>query len=115
MPQGSGPGNPSASEFETMAEAELAHLAQRLDEQGGDDLEVDYEGGILTIELEDGRQYVINRHAVNRQIWVSSPVSGAAHFRPVDGGWRSTRGGPDLRPLLTAEFSQLLDRPIELD
>ena len=54
-------------------------------------------GGILQIELPDGGAYVVNKHTPNRQIWVSSPKSGAWHlrrfFNRCDGGnWRSTRG-----------------------
>ncbi len=68
--------------------------------------EVDLEGGILTIELEDGGTYVINKHAPTRQIWVSSPASGATHFARDQGSdrWIDTRGGRDLARMLRDEI-----------
>ncbi|MBV8535593.1 MAG: iron donor protein CyaY, partial [Alphaproteobacteria bacterium] len=78
--------------------------------------DVELRGGILTLELEDGRQYVINKHTPNRQIWLSSPVSGAAHFvhDPQGGVWRSTRGDAQLHSLLAAELSALSGQAVEL-
>lgn len=68
--------------------------------------EVDLEGGILTVELEDGGTYVINKHAPTRQIWVSSPASGATHFARDQGSdrWIDTRGGRDLARMLREEI-----------
>ena len=93
--------------FETLANQTLEDLFERLEDQLGDELEVDLEGGILTIELETGGQYVINRHAPNRQIWLSSPKSGAHHFGRQDDQWVSTRGNGDLLALLTDELGAL--------
>jgi frataxin len=83
----------------------------------GDDAEVELRGGILTVELEDGRQYVINKHAPSRQIWLSSPVSGAAHFAHdlASGAWRSTRGGAGLTDLLATELAAIAGHDIEFD
>lgn len=68
--------------------------------------EVDLEGGILTVELEDGGTYVINKHAPTRQIWVSSPASGATHFArdQASDRWIDTRGGRDLARMLRDEI-----------
>jgi frataxin len=63
----------------------------------------------MTVALADGRQFVLNKHAPNRQLWLSSPVSGAHHFVPADGGWRSTRGPETLAGLLAAELGVALD------
>lgn len=98
------------SSFERLAGQTLETLFETLDD-GLDDAEVDYSGGILTIELADGGTYVINRHAPNRQIWVSSPRSGAWHFERRDDAWVSTRGTERLAALLAAE----LGLPIDLD
>ena len=63
------------------------------------------QGGILTLALEQGGQYVINKHGPNKEIWVSSPVSGAAHFKHADGRWTSTRNpDTDLHRLLEGEL-----------
>jgi iron-sulfur cluster assembly protein CyaY len=104
------------SAFESLAEATLARLQQQI-EAALDDVDVELRGGILTLELDDGRQYVINKHTPNRQIWLSSPVSGAAHFAPDPQGraWRSTRGEALLHPLLATELAELTGQTVELD
>ena len=103
------------SAFENLADATLARLEARIE----DHLEVDVErrGGVLTIELDDGRQYVINKHTPNRQIWLSSPVSGAAHFDydPASGSWRSTRGDARLHELLASELKAATGEDIAFD
>ena len=105
------------SSFEKLAGRTIDRLFEALDDALGDRAEIDLEGGILTIELEDGGQYVINRHGPNRQIWLSSPKSGAWHFERKEdgagggsgGGWVSTRGSERLDAVLGAEFGIALE------
>lgn len=105
--------------FEQQAAALLERLFDKI-EADFDDLDVDYEGGILTLKLEDGRTFLLNKHAPNREIWLSSPVSGAWHFRlePETSAWRSTRpvesGPDDLLGMLRAELAALTDLDIDL-
>lgn len=98
------------SAFHKLADQLLARLNTAL-EDGLEEADVDLRGGILTIEFDDGRQYVINKHAPTRQVWLSSPVSGATHFEhdPAGGIWRSTRGEAVLNGLLAAELGVSLD------
>ena len=105
-----------ASAFENLAEETLERMFEALDEAIGGDADVDFEGGILTIELEDGRQYVINKHTASQEVWVSSPVSGAAHyaFDLEAGTWLSTRGGDVLSQTLNAELSQITGQSVTL-
>lgn len=49
------------------------------------------ESGILSIIMPDDREYVINKHMPSRQIWVSSPYSGASYFEFKDDGWNLKR------------------------
>jgi frataxin len=60
---------------------------------------------------------VINKHTPNRQIWLSSPISGAAHFAldPASGQWRSTRGTAVLHDLLASELAPLAETPLSFD
>lgn len=102
------------AEFETLAENTLEGLFDALEEAVGDDADVDFENGILTVELEDGRQYVINKHAPNMQIWLSSPISGAAHYKHDGAAWVSTRGGDSLMEVLNAEMSQITGQSVTL-
>ncbi|HEX9447355.1 MAG TPA: iron donor protein CyaY [Dongiaceae bacterium] len=105
--------------FERQAAALLEGLFDRI-EAAFDDLEVDYEAGILTVKLPDGRTYLLNKHAPNREIWLSSPVSGAWHFAfdPAVSLWRSTRpvasGSDDLLAMFRGELSALTGLDIDL-
>lgn len=102
--------------FDTLADRTLAALQEQIETGAGDALDADLRGGILTLEFENGRQYVINKHGPNRQIWLSSPVSGAAHFDydPAQSIWRSTRGPETLHALLQKELSELTGESVTL-
>lgn len=94
------------SAFHARADRTLAAIFETVEEVLGAELDADLQGGILTIELDTGGQYVINKHAPNRQIWMSSPVSGAAHFAYQEGqGWVSTRTASRLDEVLAGELS----------
>lgn len=105
-------------DFERQAGQTLDRLFEQIEAQLGDWLEVDLEGGILTLELPEGGNYVINKHAPNREIWLSSPSSGAWHFSAAAGPWRSTRPGPagpvEFPAILAEELSAASGRPIDL-
>jgi frataxin len=93
------------SAFTSLAAETLDRFAEAIDDALGDEIDVEMSGGILTLSLAAGGQYVLNAHAPNREIWLSSPTSGAWHFAPRDGGWVSVRDGKtDLVGLLTAEL-----------
>ena len=89
------------SAFESLADSLLAALEEGI----GAHADAELQGGILTVDGEDGT-WVINKHAPTRQIWLSSPKSGARHFAydRGSGQWKDTRGGPDLIDHLSAEF-----------
>jgi frataxin len=61
---------------------------------------------VLTVEGDDGT-WVVNKHAPTRQIWLSSPKSGARHyaFEAASGLWQDTRGGADLLATLSSELN----------
>ncbi len=109
-----------ASQFESRADATLARLEQALEASAGDGLDIELVGGILTLELEAGGIYQINKHSPNREIWLSSPVSGAWHFAwhedegKAGGVWRSTRDAERLEDLLGRELSAALGEVIAL-
>ena len=90
--------------FETVAQRALEFLAATLEEAG--DFDVDLESGVLTIEVDDVGTFLVNKHAPLRQLWYSSPLSGASHydFDQNARAWVSTRGGDDLATVMTADF-----------
>ncbi len=89
----------SDSAFESLANSVLEALEEGL----GDDAVL--QGGILTVESDAGT-WIVNKHAPTRQIWLSSPKSGACHyaFEPGSGLWQDTRGGADLLTTLSGEL-----------
>jgi frataxin len=91
----------SDSAFETLADSLLATLEAAL----GDHVDAELQGGILTVEGDEGT-WIVNKHAPTGQIWLSSPKSGARHyaFDAGTGQWRDTRGGGDLLTVLGAEL-----------
>lgn len=104
------------SAFQTAAGETLEALFEAIEQAVGEHLDVDLEGGILTLTLEDDRQYVINKHAPNRQIWLSSPLSGAAHFDydAAQDRWVNTRTPGTLSGTLADELSGLTGISVNL-
>lgn len=69
------------NEFQQLATEALDNLADALDTlDASGDLELEYQGGIITIILPSGKQFIINKHTPSQQIWLSSPISGGLHF-----------------------------------
>lgn len=98
----------SKSAFHLLADQALNAIALAIETRLGERLDVELQEGILTIDLDEGGQYLINKHGPNRQIWLSSPKSGAWHFACPDQGavWASTRDpGTTLGGLLNQEFA----------
>jgi len=88
--------------FESLADSLLDALEGALDA-------AERQGGVLTVEGEEGT-WVVNKHAPTRQVWLSSPKSGARHyaFDPSSGRWADTRGGQDLLSVLGLELGMTL-------
>lgn len=92
------------SRFASLADPLLERIADAV-EDAMDDAEADLHAGILTLTLPAIGQYVINKHSPNREIWLSSPKSGAHHFGWKDEAWISTRNAEvELLSLLKAEI-----------
>jgi frataxin len=95
----------SDSSFESLADS----LLEALEEGIGNVADAELQGGVLTVEGDAGT-WVINKHAPTRQIWLSSPKSGARHYAFEDGTglWRDTRGSGDLMTTLAGELGAIL-------
>src|SRR5690349_22975413 len=93
----------SEQAFETLADSLLESLEEEIDD-------AELQGGILTIDGDDGT-WIVNKHAPTKQIWLSSPKSGARHyaFDAGSGHWQDTRGGADLLTHLSAELGVALE------
>lgn len=79
------------------------------------DADVEYSQGVLTLRLGDLGTYVINKQTPNRQIWMSSPVSGPVRYDWGFGKWVYHRDGHDLHTRLRHELKQLTGQDLELN
>ena len=67
------------------------------------------QAGVLTLAFPPAGTYVLNKQPPNKQIWLSSPVSGPKRYDYVDGRWMYLRDGSGLRELLEEELRVRLD------
>ncbi|HUN51449.1 MAG TPA: iron donor protein CyaY [Candidatus Sulfotelmatobacter sp.] len=103
--------------FETVAEALLQHWSDAIEAIDAENVDVELHAGVLTVEVEGVGVFVLNKHAPLRQMWLSSPVSGASHY-DYDAGaavWRSTRGSDDLATTFGAELEEAAGKAFTLD
>ncbi|KAI4926531.1 hypothetical protein J4E85_006825 [Alternaria conjuncta] len=115
------PGKPtelSIEEFHERADYYLGELVQRLEEAQENDpaIEVDYSAGVLEVTFQENT-FVLNKQPPNKQIWLSSPISGPKRFDWVvaqegmdfkEGGgigdWVYMRDGSSLTEILRKEL-----------
>ena len=75
-------------------------------------IEGELEEGVLSVIMPDDREFVINKHTPSRQIWVSSPYSGAAYFEYDGAKWAPKRalaaGGRDVVTFIKDEIMSKL-------
>ena len=95
----------TSTDFNQMADRKLEELQDHI-ESLLESAEVDLLDETLTVILESGGQYIINKHNPTQQIWVASPVSGAHHFRydTQDQQWINVRTSQILDDLLDQEL-----------
>ena len=92
------------SEFNQRADAALAHIETAIDACGGD-VECNRSGNLLEVEFDNGQKVIINRHDVNREIWVAAR-SGGFHYAWQQGAWLSRRDGSELYARLVELFAE---------
>ncbi len=89
------------SEFNQLADAALAKIETAVDDCGAD---VSRSGNLLEVEFDNGSKIIINRHDINREIWVAAP-SGGFHYAYQDGRWHSQRDDSELYARLRELFA----------
>jgi CyaY protein len=87
--------------FDDQARDELRHIEDAFASVDPDQVEVSTSDGVLRLDLRDGTKIVINSHRAARQIWMAA-IASAWHFDPgVDGAWRASKSGDELRATVT--------------
>ncbi|KJY01154.1 mitochondrial chaperone Frataxin like protein [Zymoseptoria brevis] len=105
--------------YATVAEEymELVHEKAEQIQETREDVEVEYSAGVLSITFPPAGTYIINKQPPNKQIWLSSPISGPKRYDWViegegmhqkEGGgtgeWVYLRDGTNLTELLGEEL-----------
>ena len=70
------------------------------------DLDYSINGGVLTVDFENGSTMVFSRQPPTCQLWLASR-SGGYHFAwdEAQGDWRNTRDGSLFRPFVVEQMS----------
>ncbi|KAH3668299.1 hypothetical protein OGAPHI_002053 [Ogataea philodendri] len=63
--------------------------------------------GISDADVEESGSYVLNKQPPNKQLWLSSPISGPKRFDLVDGKWISIRDNLKLLDILQTEINDI--------
>ncbi|SCU88682.1 LADA_0E11518g1_1 [Lachancea dasiensis] len=110
--------NLSSDEYHTRSDQFLETLQDQL-EQVSDSYpqlipDVELTQGVMTLTVATVGTYVLNKQPPNKQIWLSSPVSGPNRFDLYRHRWVSLRNGQDLLQLLNQELNAVMPEPVEL-
>ncbi|KAJ7948225.1 putative Frataxin, mitochondrial [Quillaja saponaria] len=107
-------------EFHRLADSTIHDLQEKFEEYGDtvqiDGFDIDYGNEVLTLKLGDLGTYVLNKQTPNRQIWLSSPVSGPSRFDwdQKTKAWVYRRNGANLLKVLESELEKLCSKSIVL-
>lgn len=115
--------NWSEHEFMQVAETSLELIFETVSKcgfnpsTGLDDFDADLSQGVLTINLGSHGTYVLNTQTPNRQIWLSSPLSGPWRYawHPNRAEWVSSRDGHSLARRLAEEFSDAFEQTVSFN
>ncbi|KAF8022359.1 hypothetical protein BT93_F0019 [Corymbia citriodora subsp. variegata] len=107
-------------EFHRLADSTIHDLQEKFEDYGDDveidGFDIDYGNDVLTLKLGELGTYVLNKQSPNRQIWLSSPVSGPSRFDwdQESQSWVYRRNKANLLKVLETELENLCGRPISL-
>ncbi|KAI4334050.1 hypothetical protein L6164_018787 [Bauhinia variegata] len=107
-------------EFQRLADSTIHDLQEKFEDYGEfvdvDGFDIDYGNDVLTLQLGNLGTYVLNKQTPNRQIWLSSPVSGPSRFDWDQDAkaWIYRRNKSNLYKVLESELEQLCGKPLLL-
>ncbi|KAF5180562.1 Frataxin mitochondrial [Thalictrum thalictroides] len=105
-------------EYHKLADATIHDLQEKFEEYGDsiqvEGFDIDYGNQVLTLKLGNLGTYVLNKQTPNRQLWLSSPVSGPSRFDWDRGSqaWVYRRTKANLLQLFESELEKLCGEPI---
>lgn len=92
------------NEFNQLADTALARIETAID-SCCDNADCNRSGNLLEVEFDNGSKIIINRHDINREIWVAAK-SGAFHYTWQCDAWVSLRDGSELYSTLQKLFAE---------
>ena len=100
----------AGDDYVALADECLDAILEKADELSDerDDVEAELSSGVLTLKIAGAGTWVINKQVPNRQLWLSSPVSGPCRYEYVEGTWTHTRDGSSLSELLERELGLIM-------
>lgn len=107
----------SDNEYATIANEYLETLSDELEMLSEDfpQLDAELSLGVMTLTVSEGKTYVINKQPPNKQIWLSSPVSGPKRYDLIGGKWITLRDHSGLTALLQEELLEELGTEVVLE
>lgn len=102
-------------EYNKISNNYLEDLGDELDivSENHSNLDFELSQGVLTINTPKGT-FVINRQPPNKQIWLSSPITGPNRYDLIHGRWVSLRDNSSLTDLLSHELSNIYNESVSL-
>ncbi|KAF2708458.1 mitochondrial chaperone-like protein Frataxin [Pleomassaria siparia CBS 279.74] len=109
----------SESKYNKLADEYLESLVTKLEaeQEKRQDVDVEYSAGVLEVSVVNKGIYVLNKQPPNKQIWLSSPLSGPKRFDWVvtgesmhekegtgTGDWVYLRDGTSLSEIIRKEL-----------
>ena len=100
----------AGDDYVALADEALDTILEKADELADerDDVECELSSGVLTLKIAGTGTWVLNKQVPNRQLWLSSPLSGPCRYEHVDGTWTHTRDGSSLSELLERELGLIM-------
>ncbi|KAF5684250.1 regulatory protein [Fusarium denticulatum] len=115
-------------EYHDLADEYLDNVVGKFEElqDQREDIDVDFSAGVLSISWPDKGTYIINKQPPNKQIWLSSPISGPKRYDwclfgegqnekegTAVGDWIYVRDGSSLNQVFSEELGVDIDVPSE--
>ncbi|KAH7407151.1 hypothetical protein BKA64DRAFT_705562 [Cadophora sp. MPI-SDFR-AT-0126] len=118
------PADITIEEYHELSDSYLNGLIEKLEQlqEERDEVDVEYSAGVLTLAFPPNGTYVLNKQPPNKQIWLSSPITGPKRYDYVllsegqdakegtgRGEWVYLRDGSSLTELLEKEIGITMD------
>ena len=100
----------AGDDYVALADEALDTILEKADElsDARDDVECELSSGVLTLKIAGTGTWVLNKQVPNRQLWLSSPVSGPCRYEYDGEKWTHTRDGSSLADLLERELGLIM-------